>query len=285
MLKIAVPNKGRLQEDALGILRKIGLRARPGQNALLQNLHGGEYQLLFVRSEDIPEYVELGAADLGITGLDLVNETNRDVDVLMDLEFGKCRLVAAVPEGSNISNVDEIPDGATVATSFPLLTETFFKAKNKDVKVVTVSGATELTPAVGLADLITDLVQSGGTLKRNHLVELDTILESSCVVLGNRNRLQNDRDAIDVLLGALESVLTARKKRYLMANVPSDQVDAVGELIPGVSGPTVMQLAGNNDTVAVHAVVPEDHINKLIPELKKLGAAGILILPIERMVP
>jgi ATP phosphoribosyltransferase len=284
-LKIAVPNKGRLMEETLELLRDVGVRVpRNTDRTLIATTNGGKYQVLFTRAGDIPEYVEIGAADVGVTGLDLVEETGCKVEKLLDLKYGHCKLVVAAPDASGITSIAKIPAGARVATAFPNLTRKYFDSKKKKVSVVPVSGACEITPAIGVADLITDLTATGSTLKQNHLVELDVILQSwSVFIAGPSAKGQVRQDAED-LAHAFDSVENALRKRYMMANIPESELKAVIKLIPGLKSPTVMSLA-EKGMVAVHAVVEEDHINALLPQLKKAGASGILVLPIERMVP
>lgn len=284
-LKIAVPNKGRLMEETVDLLRSIGLRIpRSADRTLIASTNGGKYQVLFTRAQDIPEFVEIGAADAGITGLDLVRETARRVDKLLDLKYGICKLVVAAPEHGSIRSIDRMPAGARVATAFPNLTRQYFEARKKKVTIVPVSGATEITPAIGVADLITDLTQTGSTLKQNHLAILDVILESWAVFIVGSNLDRKLRGDAEDLAHAFDSVENALRKRYLMANVPKKKVREIVKLIPGLKSPTVMDLA-EKGLVAVAAVVDEDAINALVPRLKKAGATGILVLPIERMVP
>ncbi len=284
-LKIAIPNKGRLMEDTIVLLRSIGLKVpRTADRTLIAEVNGGSYQLLFARAADIPEYVELGAADVGVTGLDLVAETACKVEKLLDLKYGQCKLVVAAPEHSGITSVSKVPAGARVATAFPNLTRKYFARKKKKVTVVPVSGATEITPAIGVADLITDLTQTGSTLKQNHLTILDTVLESWAVYIAGPACLRERRQDAEDLAHAFDSVELAAGKRYLMANIAAARVKDVVSLIPGLKSPTIVPLAAIGQ-VAVHAVVDETAINALVPRLKKAGATGILVLPIERMVP
>jgi ATP phosphoribosyltransferase len=284
-LKIAVPNKGRLMEETLELLRDVGLRVpRQTDRTLIATTNGGKYQVLFARAADIPEFVELGAADVGVTGLDLIEETGCKVEKLLDLKYGHCKLVVAAPEHSGITSIAKVPAGARVATAFPNLTRRFFEGKKKKVTVVPVSGATEITPSIGVADLITDLTQTGSTLKQNHLVELDTIVQSWAVFIAGPSAKGEIRQHAEDLVHAFDSVENALRMRYLMANIPEKKLRDVVKLIPGLKSPTVMSLA-EKGMVAVHAVVDEDHINALVPKLKKAGATGILVLPIERMVP
>lgn len=284
-LRIAVPNKGRLFEETSDLLRAVGVRIpRASDRALAVTADGGKYRILYARAEDIPGFVEAGAADLGITGLDLVEEAGGRVVRMLDLSFGRCKLVVAAPEGSGISTVEDVPSGARVATAFPNLTRRYFEEKKIRVTLVPVSGATEITPSIGVADLITDLTQTGATLKQNHLTLLDVILDSWAVLIAGEGVLPRHRQDAEDLAHALESVEKARGKRYLMANVEKKRLGAVVKIIPGLKSPTVMNLAARN-LVAVHAVVDEQEINALVPRLRKAGATGILVLPIERMVP
>lgn len=272
-------------EETLDLLRSIGLKVpRSADRTLIANVNGGAYQVLFARAADIPEYVELGAADVGVTGLDLVAETACKVERLLDLKYGQCKLVVAAPEHSGINSVAKVPSGARVATAFPNLTKKYFDKKKKKVTVVPVSGACELTPAIGVADLITDLTQTGSTLKQNHLSILDTVLESWAVYIAGPGCLKSRRQDAEDLAHAFDSVEHAVGKRYLMANISRAKVKDVVRLIPGLKSPTIMDLAESGQ-VAVHAVVDETSINALVPKLKKIGATGLLVLPIERMVP
>lgn len=285
-LKLAIPNKGRLCEGTISLLGKIGFRvAGLLDRTLVAPLDGGRFLLLFARAKDIPEFVEVGAVDVAVTGLDLVLETGCRTVRRMDLGFGFCRLVAAVPEGSGIGDLAQVKDGATIATSFPNLTRRFFETLGKKPNVITVSGATEITPTIGVADLITDLVETGSTLKKNHLLPVGpVILESQAVLIANEKALAEKAEQIHELESALKSVIDASRKRYLMSNVPKASLPEVRKILPGISGPTVMPLAGTDEMVAIHAVTSEDEINRVIPRLKALGGTGILVLPIERMV-
>jgi ATP phosphoribosyltransferase len=284
LLNLAIPNKGRLSEKALDILRKVGLKlGSPSDRKLIATV-GKKYKVLFVRAADIPEFVQNGTADIGITGLDLVEESGAEVERLMPLDFGRCRLVLATHEVSAISTPIDIPDGTSVATSFPNLTARYFKSINKMIKIVPVSGATEVTPHIGVADVIADLTETGSTLVQNHLKEIGLIMESTAMFIANKKSLVDKGTKIKELKSALESVMHASKKRYLMANVPRNRLDEVTALMPGVSGPTIMNLMGSDEMVAIHAVVSEEDINGIITVLKSLGGTAILVLPIERMV-
>ncbi len=284
-VRIALPNKGRLNQSAIRLMNRIGFPVPDSSNrTLLAEFGKGRYQILLARAQDIPEFVEMGAADLGITGLDLVMETGRKVETIMDLDFGKCKLVAAVPDDSSIMDVASVKDGCTVATCFPNLTAAFFSKQRKNVRIAELSGATEVAPQVGLADVITDLTETGSTLKLNHLREIGVVLESCAVLIGNSRSMAEKKERVDEVTGAIESVMNASRKRYLMANVPKASLPNLKTLLPGVAGPTVMNIIGRDDVVAIHAVTNEDEINGVITMLKSVGATGILVMPIERMV-
>lgn len=285
MVRIALPNKGRLNQNAIKLMNEVGLPVPDSSNrTLLAEFGKGRYQILLARAQDIPEFVEMGAADLGITGLDLIMETRRDVEQLMDLDFGKCRLVVAVPDDSEVNSVQDVRSGCAVATSFPSLTAEFFKKLGKEIRLAEVTGAAEVAPQIGLADIITDLTETGSTLKLNHLKEIGVILESRAVLIANRKAMVEKKARVEELVSAIESVKNAARKRYLMANVPRVALPNLKTLMPGVSGPTVMNIMGREDMVAIHAVVNEDEVNGVITMLKSIGGTGILVVPIERMV-
>lgn len=287
MLRIALPNKGRLSQTALDLFETAGLRAEfTSERALVARL-GPDHEAIFVRAADIPEYVADGAADVGITGLDLVAESGRDVAELLDLGFGRCRLSVAVPEASATTDAGQIESGVRVATSFPAITRRYFEELGIAIEIAPVSGATEIAPHLGVADVIVDLVSTGSTLRVNRLREITTILESSARVIGNRDTLADPsrRPAVDELLSALESVLRARARRYLMANVRRSRLDEVREVIPGINGPTIVEILDGGEWVAAHAVVEQERVYQTISRLKAIGAEGILVTRIERLMP
>jgi len=289
MLKIALPNKGRLSEETRLLFGDAGLEVRAtGERALTASL-GGEFQALFVRAQDIPEFVADGAADAGVTGWDLVSESGRELDMLADLEFGRCRLIVAASDDSEVATTAAIPAGARVATVYPRLAARFFADRRLRIEIVPVSGAAEIAPHIGIADVIVDITSTGSTLKVNGLHEVETIMESSARLVVAPNALTagdaGRRRALEELTMALDSVLRARGKRYLMANVPRAALEAVRRVIPGLNGPTVIDILDGGIHVAVHAVVPATTVYRTIAELKTLGAEGILVTRIERLMP
>jgi ATP phosphoribosyltransferase len=286
MLRIALPNKGRLSDEARELFTDAGLEIRAaGPRALTASL-GGEFQALFVRARDIPEFVADGAADAGVTGLDLVHESGRSLDELADLQFGRCRLVVAARDECRIATLDDIGAGARVATVFPRITERFFRQRDQRVEVVPVSGAAEIAPHIGIADVIVDLVSTGSTLRVNGLREIATVLESSTRLVASpsvRSDAARAR-ALDELVAALGSVIAARGKRYVMANVPRARLDEARRVLPGLNGPTVIDIMNGGAFVAVHAVAASATIYRTIADLKALGAEGILVTRIERLM-
>jgi len=285
MLRIALPNKGRLAEDARDLFTDAGLEAKgKGDRALTASL-GGEFEAIFVRAADIPEFVADGAAQAGITGVDLVNESGRQVEELLDLEFGRCRLVVAVREDGRIKSLADLQGRPRVATVFPRITAAFFARANIPVDIVPVSGAAEIAPHLGIADIVVDLTETGSTLKVNGLVEIATVLESSARMITIVPPGDSRRTQLDELVDALSSVLRARSRRYLMANVPRARLAEVKAILPGINGPTVIDIMDLGEMVAVHAVVSAATIYRTIGQLKQLGGQGILVTRIERLMP
>lgn len=289
MLRIALPNKGRLSEDARDLFNQAGLEVRTaGTRALTASL-GGEFEAIFVRAQDIPEFVADDAADAGITGLDLVLESGRKLDQKLDLGFGRCRLVLAARDDSPIQSVADIEDGARIATSFPAIARNFLESNRKNATLVPVSGAAEIAPHLGIADIIVDIVSTGSTLRTNGLREVTTIMESTARLFSSPTITASGNSAkqtaLEELVMALDSVIHARGKRYLMANVPRAKLDQVKGILPGLNGPTIIDIMDGGIYVAVHAVVPVDSVYRTIGSLKALGAEGILLTKIERLMP
>jgi len=315
-MRIAVPNKGRLHEPTMGLLERAGLQVEEtADRQLYADTVDPEVTVLFVRAADIPEYVRDGAADLGVTGLDQAHESgavvaagdgaagdgtvedgNALVD-LLDLGYGRCRLVLASPEGDGIGAVEDLA-GGTVATEFPAITREYFDRAGVDAKIVTVTGATELTPHVEMADAIVDITSTGTTLAVNRLAVVDEVLASSVRLFARPDVVDDPK--VRQVHTAFESVVAAEGKRYLMMNAPRERLDAVKDVIPGLGGPTVMNIAdngglpggggrgdggdGGDGMVAVHAVVDERDVFATISRLEEVGASGILVTEIERLV-
>jgi ATP phosphoribosyltransferase len=277
VVRLAIPNKGRIAAPIMDLVEKSGLHLPEiGERRLITKTLDPHVEILFARPVDIPEYVATGAADLGITGHDMVIERESDVVDLLDLPFGKAKLVLAVHEDSAITSVKQLK-GMKVATEFPVITRAYFKKHHVNVNVVLVGGACEATPHLGIADAIVDLSSSGTTLKTNRLRVIDEVMETSTLLIANKEK-------IDEIHLALESVIRARGQCYLMMNVKRSSLEAVKRVLPGLSGPTVMDVASTENLVAVHAVVNEERVYSLINALKRAGAKDILVMAIQRMI-
>ncbi|MFA6333441.1 MAG: ATP phosphoribosyltransferase [Methanoregula sp.] len=284
-VRLAIPNKGRIAVPIMDLVEKSGLHlAESGTDRrLITQTLDPHVEILFARPVDIPEYVATGAADLGITGHDMVIERESDVEELLDLQFGKARLVLAVSEDSEITTVKDL-EGLKVATEFPVITRSYFKRHKVSVEIVIVGGACEATPHLGIADAIIDLSSSGTTLKTNRLRVIDEVLVTSTHLIANRESLMAKKDKIDEIHLALESVIRAKGQCYLMMNVKRNCLATVKRVLPGLSGPTVMDVASSEDLVAVHAVVNEERVYTLINALRRAGAKDILVMAIQRMI-
>ena len=287
MIRIALPNKGRLAEEARSLLGRAGLELDVVSERALQASLGGEFLALFVRARDIPELVADGAADVGITGRDLVVESGCALDTVLDLGFGRCRIVVAVREDAAIDSLAAVPDGARVATVFPRIAADCFAHAERRITIVPMSGAVEVAPHLGVADIVVDLTSTGSTLKMNGLREIATVLESTALLIARPGFAADGAGARAVreLRAALESVLRAQNQRYLMANVPRAALDRVKQIIPGISGPTIIDVLNSGEHVAAHAVVPARDVYRAIAQLKEIGAEGILVTRIERLMP
>jgi len=287
MLRIALPNKGRLNQECRDVLADAGLEVRASSERSLRASLGGEFEAIFVRAQDIPEFVADGAADAGITGWDIVAESGRAVRSCLDLAFGRCSLVVASREDGRIRTIEDIAAGTRVATVFPNVTRAFFADRGLPIELVAVSGAVEIAPHLGIADVIVDLTSTGSTLRVNGLRPIATVLESSARLIAASAPFADvaRARALDELVMAVESVLIARTRRYVMANVPRVRLDDVKRILPGISGPTVIDVLNGGNMVAVHAVAPADTIFRTIADLKAIGGEGILVTRIERLMP
>jgi len=285
LIRLAIPNKGRIADPIADVIEKSGLHINGGgDRQLIAKTVDPHIEILYVRPIDIPEYVAQGVADIGITGRDMVAERGSDVVELLDLRMGKARLVIAVPEESEYVTLQDL-SGKKIATEFPGITRSFFSDHGVDVSIVSVSGACEAAPHLGIADAIVDLTSSGTTLKTNHLRIIQDVFHSSTWLIANRRSLLDHKEKIDEISLALESVISAKGQCYLMMNIQRDQLDEIRSILPGLSGPTVMEVASDENLVAVHAVVAEERIYQLINLVKRAGAKDILVMDVQRMIP
>jgi ATP phosphoribosyltransferase len=289
MIRIAIPNKGRLYEPTISLFKDAGLPISGGaeRRKLFAKTTDPDIHILFARAADIPEYVQDGAADVGITGIDLITERGAKVEALLDLNFGKASLVLAVPQDSDFQKAQDL-EGRKIATEFPEITNQYFKRLGVNVEIIKVSGACEMTPHVGIADAIVDISSSGTTLMINRLKAIDTVFSSTVYLIANKESLKKKDKILDIKT-AFESVLNAKQRRYLMMNVPESSLKAVKDVLPGMSGPTVMKVESSKlpgeSILAVHAVVDADLIFTIVNKLKKVGARDVLVVPIERIMP
>ncbi len=284
-IRIAIPSKGRISEPSVSLLEKAGIGLVDNSNRkLFSKTFDSDIDVMFTRAADIPDYVADGAADMGITGKDLIAERDADVEILYDLGFGKTRLVIAAPEDSDIQSVEDLKKIKTVATEFPFLTSQYFKQKGIDVKILALTGATEVAPLIGVADVISDLTSTGTTLKTNHLREIDTIFESSIVLIANKDSFKEKATKINEIKLGISGVLHAEGKKLLMINVEKDKLEEIKAAIPGMGGPTISEIYGDDELVAVNSVISERDVFTTLNKLRKLGAKDILVVPIERIL-
>jgi ATP phosphoribosyltransferase len=285
IVKIAVP-KGHLEETSVKLLQDsgIGVIGRDGRQ-LFAKTNDPEIELVFVRAEDIPDFVAGGSTDLGITGYDLMRERGADVKELLNLSYGFTRMVVAASEKSGIKTVQDIKTGARVATEFPNMTKEYFTERGIKIELVGVTGAAEISPLIGLADLIVDVTSTGTTLRAHGLKIIDIILESTARLVANQQSFRDKKAKIEDIVTAVKSVVEARGKKLVLMNVPKDKLEIIKQVMPGMSGPTVSRVEGVKSMLAIQAVVDEAEIDNIIKRAKQAGARDILVVPIERVLP
>ncbi len=281
-LTLAVPSKGRLGEPALRLCAEAGLTFELTERSLLVPCANAPVDLLLVRPSDIPEYVQDGVVDLGITGANLVLEADADVVTIADLGFGRCTLEAAVPEDAPQDALEGL-GGLRVATAYPVSTRRLLAERGIDAELVPVSGSVEAAPRLGLADAIVDLVSTGSTVSANGLRRIGLLLSSQAVLIGGREAIERRRELVDRLDLMLLGVVAARRRRYVMMNARADDLARIRTVLPSMGAPTVVPLADEGE-IAVHAAVDADDVWELLPALKDAGATSILVLPVERLV-
>ena len=281
-LRIAVPSKGRLAAATTQLLRDAGIAVPGDDRRLLVPVEEQNMEILLARTDDIPTLIRDGAADIGVAGGNqLLEHGSAGIELLTELGFGACRLVLAVPNASSITTKEQLA-GARIATSHPNVLADYLDANGIVASIVTLSGSIELAPTIGAADAICDLVSTGETLRQNSLRAIGEVLRSQAVLLARTQAAPDPR--IAVLQTAVESVLAARPKRYLMLNAPDVALEAIIALLPGLDAPTILPLA-RSDMHAVHAVVDAADLPRLLHPLKEAGASGLLVLPIEHLIP
>ncbi len=282
-LRIAVQKSGRLTDKTIELLKGIGLEFDDYKRSLLVKCRNFDVELLLIRDDDIPEYVEDGICDLGFVGANTVAEDEANATILRGLDYGVCRLSVAIPKNGSAKSVKDL-QGKKIATSYPVLTRKFFESKGIDVSIVTLSGSVEIAPRLKIADAITDLVSTGGTLKANGLTEIETIFESETQLIKTNKPLSEGKEQlIEKILQRIEGYKKAAESRYIMMNAPESAVSEIKKILPSLKSPTVMPLA-DNGMVAVHTVVPLTTFWDIMEQLEEAGATGIVMLPIESMI-
>ncbi|MGY4536874.1 ATP phosphoribosyltransferase [Mucilaginibacter sp. UYNi724] len=279
-LKIAIQKSGRLNEKSVELLKNCGLNFENYKSSLISPVSNFPLEILFLRDDDIPEYVQDGIADLGIVGENVIQETEVEVSYLQKLGFGKCSLKIAVPNNNSITALDQL-NGKAIATTYPVILGKYLKEQGITSDIRTISGSVEISPGLGLSDAICDLVSTGGTLKSNGLVPFADVMSSEAVLIGQKG--SENEDLIKELIQRIQSVLRAKETKYVVLNVERKNLDAVIALLPGVKSPSVVPLA-EADWVAVHTVIPERDFWDRISQLKQAGAQGIVVMPIEKII-
>jgi ATP phosphoribosyltransferase len=282
-LRLAIPNKGRMLEPTIALLRDSGLDFEDGTRALVTRVSTFPLDILSVRTDDIAEFVADGVADLGITGTNLLHEADVDLPVHLELGYGRCRLEVAVPNDSPARVLTDLA-GRRIATSHPNSTRRAFADRGIDIEVATISGAVEVAPRLGLADGIVDLVSTGSTLVMNGLRSIAVLLSSQAIVVGPRTPDAGRAGLAAELVTMLGAVVAGRRVKYLMMNAPRTALEAIEDILPGLDSPSVIPLA-HEDMVAVHAVVPSDQVHAILSRLRAAGASGILVVPVEKLLP
>lgn len=279
-LKIAIQKSGRLNEKSVELLKNCGLSFENYKSSLISNVSNFPLEILFLRDDDIPEYVQDGIADLGIVGENVISETGVDVSFLQMLGFGKCTLKLAVQNNSAIESIADL-NGKAIATSYPVILKNFLDKNNIKADIRTISGSVEIAPGLGLSDAIFDIVSTGGTLKSNGLKPFAEVMKSEAVLIGRKGDENNP--LIIELIQRIQSVLRAKETKYVVLNTEQKNLDLILELLPGVKSPTVVPLA-ESGWVAVHTVIPERDFWEKISLLKNAGAQGIVVMPIEKII-
>ena len=282
MLKIAIQKSGRLYEDSIKLLKECGIEFNNGNKQLKAVAYNFPVEVYFFRDDDIPQYVYDGVADIGFVGENVLLEKGKDIELLYRLGFGRCRLSIAVPKGMAYNTISDL-EGLKIATTYSSILQKFLSEKKVNAEIHEISGSVEIAPGIGLADAICDLVSSGSTLFTNGLKEAEVILRSEAVVCSNNNLSEENKNILEKLLLRINAVKTAKNNKYILLNAPNDQLKNIAAVLPGMKSPTVVPLAEEGWS-SVQSVVNEDVFWDVIEKLKALGAEGILVVPIEKMI-
>lgn len=281
-LKIAIQKSGRLSENSHRLLEECGIKFSNGAGVLKSAARNFPVEILFLRDDDIPQYVEQQVADIGILGENMVYENNKDVEILEQLGFAHCRLSLAIPREDKYSGIQYF-NNKRVATSYPRLLSDFFATHSINAEIEEISGSVEIAPGIGLADAVCDIVSSGSTLMTNGLVEVTTILKSQAVIIGNKELSPGKKAILSKLLFRIKAVKSAKENKYILLNAPESSVEEICRILPGMKSPTILPLA-EKGWCSLHSVVSEEEFWERIDKLKAAGAEGILVIPIEKMI-
>jgi ATP phosphoribosyltransferase len=282
MLKIAIQKSGRLYEDSIKLLKECGIELNNGNKQLKTVAFNFPLEVYFFRDDDIPQYVYDGVADIGFVGENVILEKGKDIDLIYRLGFGRCRLSIAVPKSMNYAGINDLGN-LKIATSYPSILQKFLSDKKVTSEIHEISGSVEIAPGIGLADAICDLVSSGSTLFTNGLKEVETVLQSEAVLCANKDLSPDKKAILEKLLLRINSVRTAKNNKYIILNAPNDKLKEIAAVLPGMKSPTIVPLAEAGWS-SVQSVVNENVFWEVIEKLKELGAEGILVVPIEKMI-
>jgi ATP phosphoribosyltransferase len=281
-IRLAIQKSGRLSEDSLALIKDCGINIPSQKDRLKATATNFPLEMLFLRDDDIPGYVEDGVADIGVAGENVIEEKGKEVEVLHKLGFGKCRLSVAVPKTDEYKSIHDLA-GKGIATSYPRILGKFLEKNGVKSHIHEISGSVEIAPSIGLSDAICDLVSSGSTLFQNNLKEAETILKSEAVLIAHPKLSVEKKDMIDQLLFRIRSLQRAKNNKYILLNAPKHSVENIIKILPGMKSPTVVPLA-DSGWVSIHSVINENDFWDKIENLKEAGAQGILVVPIEKMI-
>ena len=282
MLRIAVQSKGRLFDDTMNLLNEADIKISSSKRTLLVQSSNFPLEVLYLRDDDIPQSVATGVADIGIVGENEFAEKNEDARIATKLGFSKCRLSLAIPKNIDYNGIEWF-NGRKIATSYPVILKNYLDNNGINAEIHVITGSVEISPGIGLADGIFDIVSSGSTLVSNNLKEVEVVMKSEAVLIANKNLDADKRDILDKMLFRIEAVRNAEDKKYVRMNAPKSRLDDIINVLPGLKSPTVIPLA-DQEWCSVHTVLDEKRFWEIIGKLKELGAQGILVTPIEKMI-
>lgn len=281
-LKLAIQKKGRLSDDSIQLIHECDISFPNSSGKLVTSAYDFPVDILFLRDDDIPDYVQDGVADIGIVGENVLVESDKQVDEVLKMGFGKCRLSLAVPRNLDFKSIRDL-EGTSIATSYPRILQRYLDNNQVKADIHVISGSVEIAPGIGLADAICDIVSTGSTLLSNGLKEVEQIFHSEAVLIKNKNLSDEKKDILHQLLFRIEAVKRAQKNKYILLNAPNDSLEKIISLLPGINSPTVQALAKEGWS-SVHSVITEKDFWEKIQQLKDAGAEGILVMPIEKLI-